>query len=184
VSFSDTVVPGTNLVRMDVTGTGNLAYQIHTSYYLPWPKPGEGAMTPTVPLTLEVRYEPARLRVGETTQVKVNLGLREGNIAWGIVELVIPPGFEADPDELDRLLAQHRDPPPGYTGARITRIDREPDRIVVYFEGLEAGQPLGFSYSLWARSPVKLRTLPGRAYDYYNPEISAEAASVEIEVVR
>ena len=61
----------------------------------------------------------------------------------GIAELTIPPGFEADTAELERLLSIHRDPPPGYQGSKITRIDREAECIIIYFEKL-SGPPIGF----------------------------------------
>ncbi|MCP4538846.1 MAG: hypothetical protein GY832_17060 [Chloroflexi bacterium] len=181
VSFTDVVVPLTNTVQIDVQGTGNLAYHIHTSYYVPWPQ--TSTPTPTGAIDMVVQYDQARLRVGDETKVMVHIPLREGTVEWGIAELVIPPGFEADAAELERLLSKHRDPPPGHQGAKITRIDREAERIIVYFEKLEAGRPLDFDFHLRARSPVRLRTQTGRVYDYYNPDVSADAAPVEIEVV-
>ena len=60
-----------------------------------------------------VQYDHIRLRVGDETKVMVHIPLREGTVEWGIAELAIPPGFEADAAELERLLSKHRDPPPG-----------------------------------------------------------------------
>ncbi|MGD8792318.1 MAG: hypothetical protein PVF47_07160, partial [Anaerolineae bacterium] len=108
--------------------------------------------------------------------------LKEGAARQAIVDLGIPPGFEVAGEDLADLVARHTDLPPDYEGAKISRFDLTGRQIIVYLEGLEAGQPLEFNYRIRARYPIKAQTPPSSAYDYYNPGISGVSAPAAIVV--
>jgi CD109 antigen len=79
-------------------------------------------------------------------------------------------------------VAQHSDVPPEYEGVKFSRFDLTGRQIIVYLEGLKAGQPLDFRYRIRARYPIRAQTPPTQAYDYYNPSVSAVSAPATIEV--
>jgi len=181
VSFTDRPVQGDNKVRIHVEGQGNLMYQISTRYYLPWdkvplPVPGKELMDITVD------YDRTELAVNDVINVSVRVELNEGAARQAIVDLGVPPGFEVMSEDLADLVVRHSDLPPDYEGARFSRFDLTGRQIIVYLEGLKAGEPLEFGYRIRARYPIKAQTPPSSAYDYYNPSVSAVSAPAAIEV--
>jgi uncharacterized protein YfaS (alpha-2-macroglobulin family) len=181
VSFTDKPVHGDNRLRITLEGEGNLMYQVSTRYYLPWdrlPAPAEGATL----MDIEVDYDRTELAVNDTLEVTVRVELKEGAARQAIVDLGIPPGFEVLSEDLADLVAWSSDLPPDYEGVKFSRFDLTGRQIIVYLEGLQAGQPLEFGYRLRARYPIKAQTPPSAAYDYYNPGVSGLSAPAAIEV--
>jgi len=181
VSFTDRPVHGDNRLRIGVEGKGNLMYQISTRYYLPWDKvPVSGPESS--PMDISVLYDRTDLAVNDVIQVSVRIELLEGAARQAIVDLGIPPGFEVLSEDLADLVARHSDLPPDHPGPKFSRFDLTGRQIIVYLEGLQAGQPLAFDYRIRARYPIRAQTPPSSAYDYYNPAVSAVAAPSAIEV--
>jgi uncharacterized protein YfaS (alpha-2-macroglobulin family) len=182
VSFTDRPVHGENRLRIQVEGKGNLMYQISTRYYLPWDKvPASGPESSL--MDIAVNYDRTDLAVNDVIHVSVRVELLEGAARQAIVDLGIPPGFEVLSEDLADLVARHTDLPPDYPGAKFSRFDLTGRQIIVYLEGLQAGQPLEFGYRIRARYPIKAQTPPSSAYDYYNPAVSAVSAPSAIEVI-
>jgi uncharacterized protein YfaS (alpha-2-macroglobulin family) len=181
VSFTDRPVLGDNKVRIQVEGKGNLMVQISSRYYLPWE-----VVPPTLPemslMDIAVDYDRTELAVNDVIHVSVRVELKEGAARQAIVDLGIPPGFEVLSDDLADLVARHQDLPPDYEGSKFSRFDLTGRQIIVYLEGLKAGQPLEFGYRIRARYPIRAQTPPSAAYDYYNPGVSAVSAPAAIEV--
>ena len=181
VSFTDKPVMGDNKLRIQVNGKGNLMYQVSTRYYVPWEKvpvlaPGTSLMD------IAVSYDRTELAVNDTINVSVHVALNEGAARQAIVDLGVPPGFEVLSEDLAALVARDSDLPPDHVGAKFSRFDLTGRQIVVYLEGLKAGQPLDFGYRIRARYPIKAQTPPSSAYDYYNPGVSAVSAPTAIQV--
>jgi uncharacterized protein YfaS (alpha-2-macroglobulin family) len=181
VSFTDRPVLGDNKVRIQVQGKGNLMYQISSRYYLPW-----DLVPPTLPemslMEIGVEYDRTELAVNDVIHVSVHVELKEGAARQAIVDLGIPPGFEVLSDDLADLVARHQDLPPDYEGGKFSRFDLTGRQIIIYLEGLKAGQPLEFGYRIRARYPIRAQTPPSAAYDYYNPGVSAVSVPAAIEV--
>jgi hypothetical protein len=181
VSFTDRPIVGDNRVRIQVEGKGNLMYQISTRYYVPWDR----VPAPDPDMTLmdiHVSYDRTELAVNDVIQVSVHVELREGAARQAIVDLGIPPGFEVLSEDLGDLVARHSDLPEDHKGAKFSRFDLTGRQIIVYLEGLKAGQSLDFRYRIRARYPIKAQTPPSSAYDYYNPGVSAVSAPAAIQV--
>jgi uncharacterized protein YfaS (alpha-2-macroglobulin family) len=181
VSFTDRPVLGDNKVRVKVEGGGNLMLQISSRYYLPWD------MVPAPPpetslMDITVDYDRTELAVNDVIEVDVHVELLEGAARQAIIDLGIPPGFEVLSEDLADVVARHSDLPPDHEGAKLSRFDLTGRQIIVYLEGLRAGQPLEFSYRIRARYPIKAQTPPSSAYDYYNPGVNAFASPAAIEV--
>jgi uncharacterized protein YfaS (alpha-2-macroglobulin family) len=156
-------------------------YQVSTRYYLPWDK--APAPRPEASLmAINVSYDRTELAVNDVIEVSVRVELREGAARQAIVDLGIPPGFEVLSEDLAALVARHSDLPSDYEGIKFSRFDLTGRQIIVYLEGLEAEQPLEFSYRIRARYPIKAQTPPSRAYDYYNPGVSGVSAPAAVEV--
>ena len=181
VSFTDKPVPGDNKVRIEVKGKGNLMYQISASYYLPWDKVPVVEMGQPL-MNIAVSYDRTELAVNDTVEVSVHVELTEGAARQAIVDLGVPPGFEVQSEDLAGLVARDSDRPADYSGVKFSHFDLTGRQIIVYLEGLKAGQPLDFSYRIRARYPIRAQTPPSSAYDYYNPSVSATSAPAAIQV--
>ncbi|HSR29203.1 MAG TPA: alpha-2-macroglobulin family protein, partial [Anaerolineae bacterium] len=181
VSFTDKPVHGDNRLRIGVEGKGNLMYQISTRYYLPWDKLPASAPEASL-MDIAVAYDRTELAVNDVVNVSVRVELQEGAARQAIVDLGIPPGFEVLSEDLADLVARHSDLPSDYAGPKFSRFDLTGRQIIVYLEGLQAGQPLEFEYRIRARYPIRAQTPPSSAYDYYNPGVSAVSAPASIQV--
>ncbi len=182
VTFSEPPVPGENKLRITLQGKGNLMFQINSRYYLPWDRVPD--LVSEKPLMdISVNYDRTQLAVNDTIQVSVHVALAEGTARQAIIDLGIPPGFEVLQEDLADLVARYSDLPSDYPGTRFSRFDLTGRQIIVYLEGLKAGQPFDFGYRIRARYPIKAQTPPSSAYDYYSPEVQAFSAPTSLEVV-
>ncbi len=160
VTFDGAVLPGENTVTLDVAGQGSLMYQVTAIYYLPWsvapPEPeGPGLMD------VQVAYDRTTLSVDDVATVRVSARLtRAGQARMVVLDLGIPPGFTVQAEDLSALVE----------GKAISRYELTGRQIIVYVENMTSEQPLEFSYRLKARFPMRVKSQPGSAYDYYNPE--------------
>ena len=157
-------------------------YQVSTRYYLPWEDVPAHAAGESL-MDIRVDYDRTELAVNDVIQVSVHVELQQGAARQAIIDLGIPPGFEVLSEDLSDLVARHTDLPPEYEGAKFSRFDLTGRQVIVYLEGLKAGQPLDFQYRIRARYPIKAQTPPSSAYDYYNPGVSAMSAPAAIDVM-
>ncbi len=178
VSFDD-VKPGDNEVSIEVSGEGNLMYQITNNYYLPWDKLALYPETSTAEelVTIDVEYDRTELVVDDTVNVNVTVSLNEpgARAEWALIDLGIPPGFSVMAEDLNTLVATSTNRPPDSEQATIERYELTGRQILVYIGKLSQEQPLSFSYRLQAKYPLEAQTPASTAYDYYNPDVAGEA---------
>jgi len=171
ISLRHLVKAGENTVALEPSGKGNLAYQIVAAHYLPWqeeePEPaGEE-------LTINVTYDTTTLKKGDTLEVQVSVEYhRPGTAEMTIVDLGIPPGFDVLPEYFQGLKDE----------GMIERYSITGRQVILYFREISSKEPIVFTYELKAKFPVKAKTPKSTAYQYYEPEIRAEAQPVEINV--
>jgi uncharacterized protein YfaS (alpha-2-macroglobulin family) len=177
----DDVTPGAqNIVEIAVEGQGNLMYQVAGSYYLPWDKlalyPDKVESKELV--TIDVAYDRTQLSVDDTVNVNVTVSLNEegGRAEWALIDLGLPPGFTVQTEDLDALVARYQDVPEDYALPTVERYELTGRQILVYIGNLSHGNPLTFNYRLRAKFPIVAQTPASAAYDYYNPQVSGEAA--------
>ncbi len=156
----DDVAPGPHTVSLDLAGQGSLMYQVTAIYYLPWteapPEP-----EPVGLMEVDVSYDRTSLAVDDVVTVAVRARLtREGLARMVLLDLGIPPGFSVLAEDLTALVEK----------GLIARYDLTGRQIIIYIENLSSEQTVAFTYRLRARFPMRVKTQPGAAYDYYNPE--------------
>jgi uncharacterized protein YfaS (alpha-2-macroglobulin family) len=169
LDLRELVQAGENRVEISFSGKGSALYQIVAKYYLPWEKvlPQEEA------LRITVDYDRTRLAKDDAATASVTVVNQTGRVAnMVIVDLGLPPGFEVDAETLQTLVGKK-------VMQKFTVAARQ---IICYFEKIEPGAPLEFSYRLRAKFPVKAQAPRSRAYLYYNPEVEAAAKPVEMTV--
>ncbi len=171
ISLRHLVKKGDNTVTLEPSGKGNLAYQIVAVHYLPWQE--EKPVPTEQELTIDVTYDTTTLKQGDTLEVQVSVEYnRSGTAEMTIVDLGIPPGFDVLPEYFQGLKDE----------GMIERYSITGRQVILYFREISSKEPVVFTYELKAKFPVKAKTPKSTAYQYYEPEIRAEAQPVEINV--
>jgi hypothetical protein len=174
--FKDVNARSSNDVAIRFDGKGGLAYQVVGRYFVPWTeKPAAEA------LSIDVTYDRTRLAqddiAGATATVKNNLP-KSANMV--MVDLGIPPGF----DLLTEDLQTYQEQSISRQGGRLEKFNLTATQAILYFDSIAAGDTVELSFRLRAKYPIRARTFPSRAYEYYNPEVNSVARPVQLEVAK
>jgi hypothetical protein len=161
-------------VQLKFEGTGGLAYQVVGRYFTPWDeKPA------LEPLSIDVTYDRTKLTQNDiataTVTVKNNLP-KTANMV--MVDLGIPPGF----DLLSEDLQSYQEKSASAGNGRLEKFSLTATQAVLYFNALSPKQTVTLKLRLRAKYPIRARTFQSRTYEYYDPEVSAIARPVQLEV--
>ena len=168
---------GTHKISLSFEGRGSLQYQIVGRYYTPWAKRIDDG--PREPLSIDVSYDRTRLAQDETATARVRVRNNTGATAKMImVDLGIPPGFEAQSDAFESMMDSTR----GKSGGRLEKYSITAKQVILYFDGLSPRQVMELSYKVRAKFPVKAQTFSSRIYEYYNPSVEDRTKPVEMTV--
>jgi len=169
---------GAHRVSLAFAGKGSMQYQIIGRYYVPWARRVDAGARD--PLTIDVSYDRTRLAQDETATAKVKVQNNTPAKARMImVDLGIPPGFEASGEDFAALVDSSRDK----NGGKLEKYTITAKQVILYFDGLNARQRVDFSYKLRAKFPVRAQTFSSRVYEYYNPTVEDKTKPVEMTVV-
>jgi uncharacterized protein YfaS (alpha-2-macroglobulin family) len=186
ISFEE-VKPGQeNLVEINVSGKGNLMYQVTGSYYLPWDQLVRypELVDQQEPVTIDVAYDRTEIAINDTVEVKVTVSLNEpgGKVESALIDLGLPPGFSVLSEDLEALVARYNDVPQDYALPTLQRFELTGRQILIYISNLTYGNPMTFTYRLRAKFPLVAQAPASATYDYYNPEVAGEARPQVITV--
>ncbi|MBI3929403.1 MAG: hypothetical protein HY319_27910 [Armatimonadetes bacterium] len=162
---------GENVVELSFSGEGQALYQVTGRYHLPWKLVPEE--TRKAPLSISVDYDRTALAVDDTATATVkarNLTDRRANMV--MLDIGVPPGFDVVTEDLTGLVERRA----------ISRFSVAARQLIVYLEGIDAGQELSVSYRVRARYPLRAQAPESRVYEYYNPEREAKAPPVLMQV--
>ncbi len=170
VDLTAGVRPGENSVSVETSGETNSMMQIVARYWLPW---NRVEPQKAKPLEVAVSYDRTKLAKNDVLTANVSLAYRGERPTFMIVlDLGIPPGFAVDPKPFERMVEEKR----------IDKFSLTAKQITLYFGTIEPGRSVGFAYGLRAKFPLKAKTPPTVAYEYYAPDRRDEVAPVEVEV--
>jgi len=169
---------GAHRVSLTFAGKGSMQYQIVGRYYVPWVRRVDAA--PREPITIDVSYDRTRLAQNETATAKVKVQNNTPAKAKMImVDLGIPPGFEASGEDFAELVDSTR----GKSGGKLEKYTITAKQVILYFDGLNARQQMEFTYKLRAKFPVRAQSFSSRVYEYYNPTVENKTRPVEMTIV-
>jgi uncharacterized protein YfaS (alpha-2-macroglobulin family) len=187
VVFDGPNLEESNLLEMKISGGGNLMYQVSGSYYLPW------EMVPTTvdsedaePIKIAIEYDRTELKLEDllTADVYISLTVPDSRVDWAIIDLGLPPGFSVERQSLDEMVELGQSQTSQGELPVLERYELTGRQIILYISDLSYGNPLSFSYQLRAKYPIRAQAPASNVYDYYNPEINAEQAPVQIVVIQ
>lgn len=167
----DDVAPGTRELDFRVNGQGAFAYQISTSYYVPWEGIAEHDGN-AQGMMIEVEYDRTTLAVNDHVRATANVRLDEGNARMAVVDLGVPPGFAVLTEELDAAVQ----------AGKLSRYELTGRQIILYLENVRAGETVTLQYELQAKFPLRAQAPRSTTYDYYNPNLQGEAPPIQFVV--
>lgn len=169
VDLGEQTKTGSNTIALNLEGEGSMLYQIVGRYYTPWTM----AEPEQEPMSIEVAYDKTELAVNDmvTARVKVTNN-RPAAAQMIIVDLGIPPGFEVQVADLEKLVEDKT----------IQKYEITGRQIIVYFERIDGNGVIEFEYGLRAKFPLRAQTPSSRVYEYYNPETEGTATPQAIVV--
>ncbi len=160
---------GENVVRLTFEGTGSSLYQVIGRHYMPWntvEPPAEEL------LSIDVQFDKEQLTTDDLVTCTVRVANnRPGKAKMIVVDVGVPPGFEALRDDLDALV-----------GKGIQKYELAGRQIIFYLEELDHEKPVTLTYKLAAKYPIRAKTTVSTVYEYYNPEVRSAAEPREIIV--
>lgn len=163
-------------VQLKFAGSGSLAWQIVGRSFIPWTEKATDE-----PLSIRVTYDRTRLAENDiataTATIKNNLP-KFANMV--MVDLGIPPGFDLLSEDLQSLQEKSA----GARSGKLEKFSLTPTQAILYLNSLSPGQTVTIRYRLRAKYPIRVHTFASRVYEYYDPQVSAGAPPVLLEVAR
>ncbi len=157
---------GANKIALSFSGRGSMQYQIVGRYYVPWARTADKGGRE--PLSIDLAYDRTRLAQDETVTARVKV---QNNTAakakMVMIDLGIPPGFEASGEDFAELVGTTR----GNAGGKLEKYTITAKQVILYLDGLNPRQAAEFTFRLRAKFPVRAQTSPARVYEYYNPVV-------------
>ncbi|MAF12104.1 hypothetical protein CMK11_16795, partial [Candidatus Poribacteria bacterium] len=171
------VDPGAHAVTFDVRGSGRPLFQVVGRHYVPWLSGpiggGDGPGGEGRGIEVTVEYDRTSMAKDDVVSVEcavVNRGFSPAKMV--VVDLGLPPGFSVEASAFEAMVS---------TGV-IEKYEITPRQVIVYFDEIAPQTPVDLNYSLRAKYPIRAKTRPTKAYEYYNPQKMAIAPPEEIVV--
>ena len=164
---------GDNSVSLKFKGKGALMYQVVGRYYMP--HADKPVMPKEEPMAITVDYDRTNLETEDIITVTASvLNKRPAKAKMILVDLGLPPGFTLIPEMLSKMVADKTIEKYSVTGRQI----------IVYVREIEGNEEIQISYQLMAKYPLRAKTAKAVAYEYYNPDVRAEAPPVRLTVAK
>ena len=169
LDFAGATKKGTNTVTIDVEGESNMMYQIFARHFIPWGEVQEEDQ----PLSIDVSYDKTKLSTDDVLTANVKMKYSGSQETFMVImDLGIPPGFILDTTKFEEMVE----------AGTIDKFSTTGRQITLYLGKIKPGQEVNFSYELYPKYPIKVKTPKSEVYEYYTPERRAESQPVEVEV--
>jgi CD109 antigen len=162
-------LPGAGSYELAASGSGECRWQLVRRF---------NVMVPDDPvqnnMAIEVTYDASNVQVNDIVNVNVTVRYfgQAGPSGMMIVDVGVPTGFAPQTDSLVLLL----------DAGSVSRYEVAGRKVILYVDGLTAGEERDFSFQVKALMPVRAIIPDSKAYLYYRPDIQAEAAGGQITV--
>jgi hypothetical protein len=169
-----------NSVQLKFEGTGGLGYQIVGRTFTPWEDHAASE-----PLSIDVTYDRTKLTQDDIATAKVTVRNNLSKTANMImVDLGIPPGFDLLSEDLQSLQEKAAHNQNGSQNGSLEKFSFTATQAILYFNALSPRQTVTFTYRLRAKYPIHAHTFQSRVYEYYDPDVTATAAPVQLDVAK
>ncbi|MBN1818256.1 MAG: hypothetical protein JW828_12930 [Sedimentisphaerales bacterium] len=155
-------LPLTDSIELTATGTGEVRFQLVRRFHVLLDHDCiENGMN------LEVTYDTKTVKVDDIVNVTATVHYIGPDDQSGmmIIDVGVPTGFSVVPESLDALVEAEL----------VSRTEVAGRKVILYIDGLSAGQQRTFPFQVKARFPVRAIVPDSSAYLYYKPQTRAEA---------
>jgi hypothetical protein len=165
IDLPEAAKSGAHQVEVRFDGQGPVAYQIVGRWWEPKheAQPSEG-------LEVVTHLEKDHLKPGEVLVEEVRVRPHGQPIDMPIVTAGVPPGFDVDGEELQKLVRDKL----------VDKVQQGPREVTFYLTRIDA--PTSLTLHLTPRFPEKVQLPASTAYEYYKPERRAAAAPMTVTV--
>ncbi len=161
---------GEHEIKVESSRDTSMQVQIATRYYNPWKADAKPA---SQAFDLKVDYDRAQLAVGDTIKAKATLKyLGKEPTAMVMLDLGIAPGFQADAAEFAAMVE----------AGKLKKFSLSDRQAILYLEEISPDRDYTFEYRLKVKYPIKAKSLPAAAWEYYTPDRRVEARPTNFEV--
>src|SRR5262249_52337923 len=101
IDLPQATAPGAHKVELRFEGSGQIAYQIVGRWFVP-----RQVAAPSSELEVTAHLDKSSTRPGDTIVEEVRVPPKSGALDMPIVTAGLPPGFDVDGDELQRLVRE------------------------------------------------------------------------------
>jgi uncharacterized protein YfaS (alpha-2-macroglobulin family) len=159
------VQPGEHKIEVRFDGDGPVAYQLVGR----WWEPRQSAQ-PSAELEVASRLDKADVKPGDVVVEEVKVWPHGNTLDMPIVTAGLPPGFDVDGEELQKLVKS----------GVVDKVQQGPRELTFYLTRID--KPLSLKLHLTSRFPEKVQLPAATAYEYYRPERRASAAPLTVTV--
>jgi hypothetical protein len=161
---------GRNEVALEVKGETALMYQVVGRHFEPWGAKDQ----PAAPLfEVAVDYDRTKLSTKDMLRAKATVKYNGKEPTYMVlVDLGIPPGFTVDAGDFAELVG----------AKKVQKFSVTSRQVTLYLGDVKPGSTQSFEYTLKPKYPIKAKTPPAVAWEYYTPANRAAAAPVELTV--
>ena len=92
------------------------------------------------------------------------------------------PGHPSRIRSAQRRSASYREKSAALKSGRLEKFSLTATQAILYFDSFAPGDTVKLHFRLRAKYPIRARTFKSRVYEYYDPEVSALARPVQLEV--
>jgi uncharacterized protein YfaS (alpha-2-macroglobulin family) len=162
---------GRNQIEIDVDGETQMMYQIVGRHYMPWEAKREPAKAA---LDVAVDYDRTELSTRDVLRATATLRYDADTPTYMvIVDLGIPPGFTVDAGDFAEMVGS----------GLVEKFSVTARQVTLYLGDVAPGDLKVFHYQLKPKYPLRAKTPPTVAYEYYTPANRATAQPVELKVI-
>src|SRR5204863_392932 len=135
-----------------------------------WWEPRHEAQ-PSAELEVATRLDKDAVKPGDVVVEEVRVWPHGNTLDMPIVTAGLPPGFDVDGEELQKLVR----------GGVVDKVQQGPRELTFYLTRID--KPLSLKLHLTSRFPEKVQLPAATAYEYYRPERRASGAPATVTVL-
>lgn len=168
--IEDGINKGANIVTLSCPEKTGIAYQLIAAHYEPDPAPPTSGVKQ---LSITSLCKKTTLKKGDIMPCQVSVCYKgPGAGDMPIIDLQLPPGFQAMAGDFDRLVEKRL----------IERYTLSDHQVILYIRQLPDNQPLELNYRLIPKTAAQVKMPAAKAYLYYEPEVCGLSQPVDIIV--
>ncbi|MFN3995700.1 MAG: alpha-2-macroglobulin family protein, partial [bacterium] len=165
IDLTSYVRKGENTLRIETDGS--ILFDLNYNFYLPFDR----YVKKVDILDINIRYDRSELSINDKVKVFVEVKNNTNEVLEMVVlDLGVPPGFSVDLSNLKN-------------NPKVKNVENTNRQVIVYFDKIDKNEKINLEYEMISKYPLKVKVLPSKAYEYYNPSkvVISEGKVLEVK---